>query len=189
MMNYVQTKRQGTDVMNHRVIARDQILEKAMEIALREGVDHVSIRKLASACGIAVGSVYNYFPNKEALIAAVAEQFWSAILTDQEKLYRKGMSFTAFLEQYYSFLYGRLAQYDKSWLVQISGRESEQSVIRLLKRVLLSDRRVNGSIWNMELNEDAFCRYAVINLMALLQVGESNCRFFIFLLEHLLYDV
>lgn len=175
--------------MNHRVISKEQILEKAMEIALREGVDRVSIRKLAAACGIAVGSVYNYYPNKEALIAAVAERFWSGILADQEKLYRKGISFTVFLEQYYSFLYGRLAQYDKSWLMQISGRESEKSVIRMLKSVLLEDRRVNGSIWNMELNEDAFCQYVVTNLMALLQVGESNCRFFLFLLEHLLYDV
>jgi hypothetical protein len=26
------------------------------------------------------------------------------------------------------------------------------------------------------------------NLMALLQAGENNCRFFLFLLEHLLYD-
>ncbi len=175
--------------MNHRVISKEQILEKAMEIALREGVDRVSIRKLAAACGIAVGSVYNYYPNKEALIAAVAERFWSGILTDQEKLYRRGISFTAFLEQYYSFLYGRLAQYDKGWLMQISGRESEKNVIRMLKSVLLEDRRVNGSIWNMELNEDAFCQYVVTNLMALLQVGESNCRFFLFLLEHLLYDV
>ncbi len=174
--------------MNRRVTSKDQILEKAMEIAIREGVDQVSIRKLASACGIAVGSVYNYYPDKQNLIAAVCEKFWSEILTDQEKLYQKGISFTSFLEQYYSFLYGRLAQYDKGWLVKISGRESEKKVIRMLKQVLLEDRGVNGSIWNMELNEDAFCQYVVTNLMALLQVGESNCRFFLFLLVHILYD-
>jgi AcrR family transcriptional regulator len=175
--------------MNHRVTSREQILEKTMEIAIREGVDHVSIRKLSTACGIAIGSIYNYFPNKESLIAAVAEQFWSKILADQEMLYRSGMGFTDFLEQYYLFLYGRLAVYDKSWLLEINGRESEKSAIRMLKDVLQKDTRIRGSIWNMELNEDAFCSYVMTNLMALLRAGENNCRFFLFLLEHLLYDV
>jgi AcrR family transcriptional regulator len=175
--------------MNHRVTSKEQIIDKAMEIAIREGVDHVSIRKLAAACGIAIGSVYNYFSNKEVLIAAVAEQFWSKILRDQEMLYRSGMGFTDFLEQYFLFLYGRLAMYDKSWIMEISGRESERKAIAMLRDVLDKDRRVRGSIWNMELNEDAFCSYVMTNLMALLQAGENNCRFFLFLLEHLLYDV
>ncbi|MGN0426774.1 MAG: TetR/AcrR family transcriptional regulator [Agathobacter sp.] len=175
--------------MKQHVTSQEQILEKTMEIAIREGVDSVSIRKLASACGIAIGSVYNYYPNKEAVIAAVAEQFWDGILNDQEKLYRRGMGFTGFLEQYYSFLYGRLAQYDKGWLSQIAGSESEKKAIAMLKTVLYDDKRINQSIWNMELNEDAFCEYVMTNIMALLQAGENNCRFFIFLLEHLLYDV
>jgi hypothetical protein len=58
----------------------------------------------------------------------------------------------------------------------------------MLRDVLDKDRRVRGSIWNLELNEDAFCSYVMTNLMALLQAGENNCRFFLFLLEHLLYD-
>jgi len=61
--------------------------------------------------------------------------------------------------------------------------------IQLLREVLDQDERINPSIWNMELNQDAFVEYVFVNLMALLQAGENNCRFFIFLLEHLLYDV
>ena len=40
----------------------------------------------------------------------------------------------------------------------------------------------------MELNQEAFVDYVFSNLIALLQTGESNCRFFLYLLEHLLYD-
>lgn len=160
-----------------------------MDIAIREGVDHVSIRKLAGACGIGVGSMYNYYPDKEALITAVAERFWDKILEDQERVYRRGMCYTMFLEQYYGFLYGRLSRYDKSWLAQMNGRTKRQEAIHLLREVLDQDERINPSIWNMELNQDAFVEYVFVNLMALLQAGENNCRFFIFLLEHLLYDV
>lgn len=174
--------------MNHRVTSREQILEQAMAISVRDGIGALSIRKLSRACGIAIGSVYNYFPNKEALTAAVSEVFWTSILEDQDKVYRRGMGFTDFLEQYYRFLYAKLAKYDKSWLIEMSGRSSEKSALLLLHMVLKEDPKVNAAIWNMELNEASFCDYVLTNLMALLQAGENNCRFFLFLLEHLLYD-
>ena len=174
--------------MNKRVTTREAILAETMTIAVREGVDKVSIRKIAKACGIAIGSVYNYFPNKESLIAAVSEQFWERILDNQEQIYMSGMGFCAFLEHYYSFLYGRLVRYDRSWLAEMKSLAPQKSAVMLLKKVLLEDVRVNQSIWNMELNEDAFCEYVLTNLMALLRSGENNCRFFLFLLEHLLYN-
>jgi AcrR family transcriptional regulator len=173
--------------MNRKVTTKDQILDHAMEIAVEEGVDAVNIRRLASACGLAIGSVYNYYKDKETLIHDLAERFWSGILEDQEKVYRSGMEFTVFLEQYYRYLYGRLARYDRSWLVGMSGKSPEKEAIGLLQRAIREDPRVDRSIWNMELNEDAFCEYVMTNLMALLRSGENNCRFFIFLLEHLLY--
>ena len=180
----------GSGNMRQKVTSKEKILDAAMEIAIREGVDHVSIRKLAKSCGIGLGSMYNYYPDKEALIRAVSETFWDKILADQEKLYRTGIGFTVFLEQYYGFLYGRLSQYDTSWVAQIN-KDSKQRIaaIRLLREVLDQDMRVNPTIWNMELNQDAFVEYVFVNLMALLQAGENHCRFFLFLLEHLLYDV
>ena len=182
--------------MNRRITSKEAILEQAMEIAKREGPGGISIRKLAAACKISIGSVYNYYADKEQLTDEVVARFWEQILMDQEKIYRWGMGFTQFLEQYYHLLYGRLSHYDRGWLeemyLRISNEEGQDTltpVRLLLHQVLLEDKKVNGRIWNMELNEDTFCNYVVINLMALLRAGESNCRFLIFLLEHLLYDV
>jgi AcrR family transcriptional regulator len=175
--------------MNRRVTSKEQILDRAMEIAVEEGVDAVNIRRLSATCGISIGSVYNYFKDKEAIIREVSERFWSGILADQDKVYRPGMEFTTFLEQYYRYLYGKLVRYDKSWLMGMSGRSPEKDAIALLQKAIEEDRRVNRSIWNMDLNQDAFCEYVMTNIMALLRAGETNCRFFIFLLEHLLYHV
>jgi AcrR family transcriptional regulator len=175
--------------MNRRVTSKEQILDRAMEIAVEEGVDAVNIRRLSTACGISIGSVYNYFKDKDAIIREVSERFWSGILADQDKVYREGMEFTTFLEQYYRYLYGKLVRYDKSWLMGMSGRSPEKDAIALLQKAIRADNRVNRSIWNMDLNEDKFCEYVMTNIMALLRSGETNCRFFIFLLEHLLYHV
>ena len=174
--------------MNHRVTTQEKILDAAMEIALREGLDKLSIRKIASSCGIAIGSVYNYCKNKDALNTAVAERFWERIFEDQERLYHPGMGFSSFLEQYYLFLYGRLSSYDSSWLRELEAFVPERSAVPMMRSVLEEDVRVNHSIWNMQFNEDSFCEYVFTNIMALLRAGENNCRFFIFLLEHLLYS-
>lgn len=175
--------------MNRRVTSQDKILETATEIALREGIDQLSIRKVAKACGIAVGSVYNYCNDKNALNHAVTERFWDSIFENQEQLYAPGMDFTQFLERYYQFLFGRLSVYDNSWLREMNVNVPGRTAVPMMQKVLANDRRVNHSIWNMELNEDAFCEYVFVNMMALLRAGENNCRFFIFLLEHLLYNV
>lgn len=175
--------------MRQKVTSREEIKDEALKIAVRDGIDRVSVRKLAEACGIGVGSMYNYYPDKESLIEAVSEAFWEDILRDQERLYRRGTEFTSFLEQYYGFLYSRLLNYDKNWLSRLSGSSSQmRAAMELLRRVLGEDHRINPAIWNMELNQEAFLRYVFVNLTALLQAGEKNCRFFIYLLEHLLYD-
>lgn len=174
--------------MNKRVTSTDKILEQALLIAKKEGVDKLSIRKLSAACGIAIGSVYNYYPDKETLVTAVAEEFWNPIFADQDKLYRTNMSFTRFLEQYYSYLYAKMSPYDRSWVRDLEGKIPMEDTMKLFLRILKEDEQVNHSIWNMEFQPEDFCRYVFKNIMALLQSGEINCRFFIYLLDNLLYE-
>ncbi|MBE5888968.1 MAG: TetR/AcrR family transcriptional regulator [Lachnospiraceae bacterium] len=174
--------------MNKRCTTTDIILEQALQIAKKEGIDKLSIRKIASACGIAIGSVYNYYPDKDALVTAVAESFWNNIFSDQEKLYRTNMRFTRFLEQYYSYLYAKMSPYDRSWVRDLEGKIPMQETMKLFQKVLKEDERVNPSIWNMEFLPEIFCQYVFKNIMALLQSGETNCRFFIYLLDNLLYE-
>lgn len=174
--------------MNRRVTSTDKILEVALLIAKKEGVDKLSIRKLASACGIAIGSVYNYYPDKDALVTAVAETFWNNIFSDQDKLYHRGMSFTQFLEWYYSYLYTKMSPYDSSWVRELEGKIPADKTVHLFMEILKQDEAVNNSIWNMEFQPENFCHYVFTNVMALLQSGEASCRFFIYLLENLLYE-
>lgn len=54
---------------------------KLMEEALRQvqqlGYGAMTIRSVASACGVGVGTVYNYYSSKEALVAAFMLRSWS----------------------------------------------------------------------------------------------------------------
>ena len=52
----------------------DAILEATARILVKEGYDHASTNKVAEAAGVSIGSLYQYFPSKEELVAALIER-------------------------------------------------------------------------------------------------------------------
>jgi AcrR family transcriptional regulator len=50
------------------------ILEATVRVLLKHGYEGCTTRLVAEVAGVGIGSVYEYFPNKEALIAAVIER-------------------------------------------------------------------------------------------------------------------
>ena len=81
-----------------------------------------------------------------------------------------------------------MSPYDGSWIRDLEGKIPADATVELLMQVLREDEKVNNSIWNMDFQPENFCQYVFTNIMALLQSGEANCKFFIYLLEHLLYE-
>ncbi len=53
---------------------RRQILEGAREIFMREGFDGASMNDITRAAGVSKGTVYAYFPSKEALFEALIRE-------------------------------------------------------------------------------------------------------------------
>src|ERR1700689_3233488 len=60
-------------------LTRERIVAAAVELIEREGVDAVSMRRLAAELGSGVMSLYNHVPSKDALLDGVAEQVMSGI--------------------------------------------------------------------------------------------------------------
>jgi AcrR family transcriptional regulator len=52
----------------------DALVEATARILVKEGFDHASTNRIAERAGVSVGSLYQYFPGKEALVAAVMER-------------------------------------------------------------------------------------------------------------------
>ena len=60
----------------------DRILQAARKRLLDKELSSFSLRGVAADCGIAVGTIYNYFKDKESLMAAVMVQDWMDALED-----------------------------------------------------------------------------------------------------------
>lgn len=52
----------------------DALVEATARILVREGFDKASTNHIAEVAGVGIGSLYQYFPSKEALVAAVIER-------------------------------------------------------------------------------------------------------------------
>ena len=52
----------------------DAIVEATARILVKEGYDRASTNRIASAAGVSIGSLYQYFPSKEAVVAALIER-------------------------------------------------------------------------------------------------------------------
>lgn len=55
---------------------RNAILNAATSVIAEDGFHGAKIAKIAERAGVATGSIYRYYPNKEAIIVVILEQLW-----------------------------------------------------------------------------------------------------------------
>ncbi|WP_163995939.1 TetR/AcrR family transcriptional regulator [Pyxidicoccus caerfyrddinensis] len=63
----------------------DAIITATAQILVRDGYDAASTNHVARVAGVSVGSVYQYFSSKEALVMAVMDRYRAEGLTDLEE--------------------------------------------------------------------------------------------------------
>jgi len=65
--------------------AREHILETAEKMLFQVGYQGFKIREIAKRCGIASGTIFNYFASKEMLVTAIMARDWDNLLADIKK--------------------------------------------------------------------------------------------------------
>ncbi|WP_394825245.1 TetR/AcrR family transcriptional regulator [Pendulispora albinea] len=58
----------------------DAILEATVRVLTKVGYDRASTNRVAAAAGVSVGSLYQYFPNKEALLVALVDRYHQRLM-------------------------------------------------------------------------------------------------------------
>lgn len=65
--------------MNTIITSKKAILDQSRMLVTTQGWQAVNIRNVAAACGVSVGSIYNYFASKSDLVTATVESIWHDI--------------------------------------------------------------------------------------------------------------
>lgn len=65
-----------------KLLSSNEILKTAVHLMEHGDADRLSLRAVASALGVKAPSLYRYYPNKEALEVAAAEEILNVMLGD-----------------------------------------------------------------------------------------------------------
>ena len=64
---------------------RGEILAAAKRLFLEEGYEHATMRRIAAEIGVSAAALYGYFPDKEAILRAIAEAAFGELLVRLEE--------------------------------------------------------------------------------------------------------
>ena len=67
-------------LMNPPNTSREEIMRVSRKIVSEKGLPALNMRALAKECGIALGTLYNYYSDKDELVVAAIESVWQDIL-------------------------------------------------------------------------------------------------------------
>lgn len=185
--------------MPKRSIDKKLLIDEAYRIAKQEGLSSLSVRKLASTCGIAVGSVYSYFSTKADLTTAVIERFFSDALFEDCCHVREGERFTAYLRRFHTSLKRAFETYEADWLSEIqrlpyderaAGKTAQAALFGHMEqgfaRVLESDPAVSRERLVGPLHPGRLCPFVLECILASLR-EKADCETLFALLEQALY--
>ncbi len=68
---------------------RESILREVERLLCQGGYSAVTVRSVAQGCGVGVGTVYNYFPSKEAMLAEYLLADWKGCIAAIEAVSRE----------------------------------------------------------------------------------------------------
>ncbi len=104
----------------------EALLGEAYRIAEDEGLNSLSIRKVASACDVSVGTVYTYFPSKGDLVAAVIDRFFQSAFQKDFCVPGHHEGYVDFCRRLAQRIDETLQEFRSDWLVQIESLPSSE---------------------------------------------------------------
>lgn len=178
---------------------KELILKTSKEIAYTQGLSQVSMRKVASECNIAIGTIYNYYPTKMDIIFEIIEDFWKDCLIGfNQKVYNE-MSVFEEIECFYFHIKNYLEQFEQNWFSDLSklsydnkskakDREVQfrSNLINILKSIIdKHEEKLNDEIFN-NYSKDEISMFILNNFMIMLKNNNQSYSIFDYTLKKIL---
>lgn len=189
--------------MSSRATARKAIVEAAYARAQEEGVGSLSVRGIAADCGVSIGTIYNHFPDKAALVTEVISMFWERIALPSPGAtcfsYSPGENLIGYCRRVAQTLGSALQRFREKWLVDLSsldGRtlqsshEAEKRCFAHVERGIAMAAHNDASIASSardSLEANMLSHFIWTNMLASLKEGDQDCKVLFEILDRALY--
>lgn len=153
-MDDVQTARSVRKPRGQGASRRGEILDAAKRLFLTEGFERATIRKIAATVGVSSAALYLYFPDKDAILRAIAESTFEALLVRlQEAERRSGTDLDrlrAGLQAYIAFGLAHPDEYRLTFLAKMMASSGPGRPCAACENVPAADRSFDILAGNIE---------------------------------------
>lgn len=173
------------------------IFDSAKKILQEEGYGNLSIRKIAKMCDIAVGTIYNYYPNKKDIVIEMMSEYWDDYFKVIEEITVSTDSFYGKLEKIKNELGIFVKSFKEIWLkvdfytqpgYLESGLQREYVYMdKLVRKIqLLLDDELAKNKKELQIGSYEMAKFITMNLITIIQMKSFDFKTFEAILRQLL---
>ena len=146
---------------------REGILLVGCDLLSQSGYDGFSVRLVASRCGIGVGTLYNYFPSKQQLVAAILRAEWDIHLRRMTQLLKAKNKLNGKLIAIYGELRLFMQGVHNTWAggtvdsAELAGIQEQRNMVRLQLVEIIAPALEQDKRWLADGISRLFLSYAV----------------------------
>lgn len=173
--------------MNTVITSKEAIMQVCRCIVAEKGLKALNMRLVADECHIALGTLYNYYADKDELVLATVESVWRDIFhADQQCV--ADVSFS----DYVADLYARIRQGAEAYpnfltghSFSIAGSERGEAKSAMehtfahmkagMLEVLRADQTIQENTFTPSFSQEKFVAFVLDHMLVLLVQGQPDC--------------
>lgn len=183
--------------MAHIPNLKQHILDIAKALASKYGISKINVRMVAKESGVAIGTIYNYYPAKGDIIAAVIADFWKAAFANISPDIFHKVDLISALEQVYYELLKYVSSFKDNWLEQLMllnakdkdiGRAMEKEYMQKIYSAILALLEHNAHVLEHYTHQEreGLARFIYDNILLMLKRNEQDFSLFKKILQRII---
>jgi len=185
--------------MNKIVTSKEDILKACREIVSEEGLSAVNMRAVAKKCGVALGSLYNYFPNKEELLLETIGSVWQDIF-HMDRSCGAEQGFPETVEWIFESVRGGAQEYPNFFTthsLSFASTGKSRAISTMdeylghmkdgMAAALKTDSLIRTDIFSEDFPENDFLDFILSSILLLLLQQKKDCRILLEMIRKTIY--
>lgn len=178
----------GGGGLNTGITSKETILQVCRGIVASRGLSAVTMRTVADECHIALGTLYNYYANKDELLLATVEDIWKDIFHMKNDCLTE-FSFPDYIKYIFECVQRGAENYpdfltSHSVSIANSGREKAKSTMQhcfdhikeRMLAVLQADDKVSKTAFSSSFEKSDFVDFVLDSILLLLVQKKKSCE-------------
>lgn len=185
--------------MSAGITSKDAIMQVCRRIASERGLTAINMRAVAQECHIALGTLYNYYADKDELVIATVESIWRDIF-HAGPADPAGLPFPQYVEALFDRIQFGASQYPgfltaHAIAVAAEKRGEARSIMEHTFRhmkdgmlcILRADPSVDPAAFSPSFPQEEFAGFVLDNLLLLLVQRKTSCKTLTEIIRRVIY--